>query len=67
MGDLKYFINKYRGAIIGIILAIIFIALGIYKVIISAILIIAFGYLGNYIQANKYSVKEKIKNFIDKI
>lgn len=67
MNDFKYFINKYRGALIGIVLAIIFIALKIYEFIVSLLLIIAFAYFGNYIQQNKYSVKEKIKNFIDKI
>lgn len=67
MNDFKYFINKYRGALAGIIVAILFICLGIGKFIISLLLIIACAMAGNYFQKNKYSVKEKIKNFIDKI
>ena len=32
-----------------------------------SILIVIGIYAGNYIQRNKYEVKEKIKNFVDKI
>lgn len=67
MDDFRYFINKYRGAIIGIIIALILICLGIYKLIIPIILIVAFAYMGNYVQQNKYGIKEKLKDFIDKL
>lgn len=64
--NLKEFWNKYKGAIIGAIIAIIFVCTGLYKLCIVVIAIIAGIYLGNYIQKNKESVKENIKNFIDK-
>jgi len=67
MDDFKYFINKYKGAIIGAIIAIIFICFEIYKLIISIILIASFAYIGNYVQQNKYDIKEKLKRFIDRI
>ena len=34
---------------------------------IGIVLIIIGIYIGNYIQRNKYEVKEKIKNFVDRI
>lgn len=66
MEEFKYFISKYRGAIIGAIIGILLIIFKVYKLIISAILIAILAYAGNYIQNNKYGVKEKLKNFIDK-
>jgi len=67
MEGLKDFFIKYKGAIIGAIIAIIAVCLNIYKVVI-AILIIGFGiYVGNYIQKNKEFVKEKLKEIIDKL
>lgn len=66
MDDLKNFLYRYRGAIIGLIFAIILLALQIYKVIIGIIIIIGGMMLGNYIQQNKENVKERIKDFIDR-
>ena len=67
MEDVKNFIIKYRGAIIGAIIAIIALILQIYRVIIG-FLIIALGMIiGNYIQHNKEIVKDAIKRFIDRI
>ena len=66
MEELKRFFLKYRGALIGLIVAIILLALQIYKIIIGAIVIVAGMFLGNYIQYNKEYVKEKLKDFIDK-
>jgi len=67
MEELKNFIIKYRGAIIGAIIAIIALILQIYRVIIG-FLIIALGMIiGNYIQHNKEIVKDAIKRFIDRI
>jgi uncharacterized membrane protein len=60
------FVVKYKGAIIGGIIAILLICTGLFKLLI-ALIVIAAGILGgNYIQKNKDSVKENIKNFIDK-
>ena len=57
--------NKYP--IIGFIVAIVLIATGLYKLIIPIALIILGIYGGIYFQKNKEEVKEKIKNFIDKL
>lgn len=57
--------NKYP--IIGLIIAIVLIATGLYKLIIPIALIIFGIYGGIYFQKNKEEVKEKIKNFIDKL
>lgn len=57
--------NKYP--IIGFIVAIVLIATGLYKLIIPIALIIFGIYSGIYFQKNKEEVKEKIKNFIDKL
>lgn len=57
--------NKYP--IIGFIVAIVLIATGLYKLIIPIALIILGIYGGIYFQKNKKEVKEKIKNFIDKL
>lgn len=67
MEEIKNFLMKYRGAIIGAIIAILILCTGFYKLIIGLILIGMGIYVGNYIQINKYEVKEKLKNFIDKI
>ena len=57
--------NQYP--IIGFIVAIVLIATGLYKLIIPIALIIFGIYGGIYFQKNKEEVKEKIKNFIDKL
>lgn len=57
--------NKYP--IIGFMVAIVLIATGLYKLIIPIALIILGIYGGIYFQKNKEEVKEKIKNFIDKL
>ena len=67
MEDIKNFFMKYRGAIIGAIIAILILCTNLYKFIIALILIGMGIYLGNYIQINKDDVKNKIKGFIDKL
>ena len=67
MESLKNFWNNYKGAIIGVALAIIIIATKLHRLIMAIILIVLGAIVGNYIQQNKYDVKEKIKNFIDRI
>ena len=66
MNDFKSFMSQYGGMLIGVIIAIILLFTQLYKLIIGIILIFVCGYAGNYIQHNKFSVKEKLKNFIDK-
>lgn len=67
MNDFKNFITNYRGAIIGVIVALLILFTRLHKLIIAVVIIIAGAFVGNYIQQNKYEVKEKIKNFIDRV
>lgn len=66
MEGLKNFWNDYKGAIIGIIIAILIITTNLYKLIVSIVLIILGAIAGNYVQQNKDYVKSKLKNFIDR-
>ncbi|MCI8641716.1 MAG: DUF2273 domain-containing protein [Clostridia bacterium] len=67
MEDLKKFIMQYRGAIIGVIIAILLLATRLYMLIIGILLILVGAFVGNYVQQNKNDVKTKLKNFIDKM
>lgn len=67
MNSFKEFLMRYRGAIIGAIIAFLILLTQFYKLIIGIILIGMGAFVGNYIQQNKFDVKEKIKNFIDKL
>ena len=67
MEDIKKFWNKYKGAIIGVVISIIILATRLYELIVGILLILAGGFIGNYIQQNKEDVKSKTKDFIDKI
>ena len=52
MENLKNFIIRYRGAIIGGIVAIIALILRIHKFLIGCIIILAGILIGNYVQKN---------------
>ena len=67
MEDIKKFITKYRGAIIGIIVAIVILATRLYALIIGILMILAGAMVGNYVQQNKDEVKGKLKKYIDKM
>ena len=67
MDEFKKFMSQYGGLIIGIIVAIVLLCTQLYRLIIGIILIFVCGYAGNYIQHNKFEVKEKLKNFIDRL
>ncbi|MBP3255900.1 MAG: DUF2273 domain-containing protein [Clostridia bacterium] len=67
MEEIKNFLIKYKGAIIGGIIAILILCTGFYKLMIGIILIGMGIYFGNYIQQNKDEVKDRIKSFIDKL
>jgi len=67
MEDLKKFISTHGGMLVGIIVAILLLCTQLYKLIIAIILLVICGYVGNYVQHNKDVVKEKLKNFIDKL
>lgn len=67
MDKIWEFLSNYRYPIIGFLLAIIIVFTGLYKLIIP-IAVIAVGiYGGLYFQKNKDEVKDKIKNWIDKL
>lgn len=67
MNEIKNFLMKYRGAIIGGIIAALILLTRLYELIIGIILICLGIFVGNYIQLNKEVVKEKLKKFIDKM
>ena len=67
MDDFKKFISEYRGAIIGVIVAIIILATRLYSLIVGILLILAWAFVGNYVQQNKDDVRAKLKNFIDRM
>lgn len=67
MGSFKEFISEYKGAIIGGIIALIILFTRLHELIIGIVLICLGIFVGNYVQRNKYDVKEKLKNFIDRI
>ena len=67
MDEIKNFLSRYRGAIIGIIVAILILCTRLYDLIIAVVVIIMGAFLGNYVQQNKYDVKEKLKKFIDRL
>lgn len=64
--SLNGFIQKYLGAIIGGVVAILLCFTQLYKLVIILAVIAAGIILGNYIQKNKNDVKDKLKNLIDK-
>ena len=67
MDSFKEFVKEYCGAIIGALVAIIILCTNLYRLIIGIILIGVGIFVGNYIQRNKYEVKERIKSFLDRI
>lgn len=67
MKEIRDFFMKYRGSILGALIAILILCTGFYRLIIGIILVGMGIYVGNYVQANKNDVKEKIKKFIDKL
>ena len=67
MDEFKNFIKTYSGAIIGIIVAILILITRLNELIMAIIIIAICAFVGNYIQHNKYDVKEKLKKFIDRM
>lgn len=64
--DFKNFCIKYKGAILGGLIAIILVCTGILDIIVALAIIVLGMIFGNYIQRNKELVKESLKKFIDK-
>ena len=48
------------------IIAVILLFTGLFELLLTLALIICGIFIGNYVQENKDSVKEKLKSFIDK-
>lgn len=67
MDNMKQFWDHYKGAVIGALIAILILCTQLYKLVIGIILIVIGIFVGNYVQYNKYDVKEKLKKFIDKM
>ncbi len=66
----KDFIDKYLGMIIGIVIAVLIIVVGgdsIIAALMKIALIVGLGWFGKYIQDNKTTVKDKLKNWIDRM
>ena len=67
MEEFKNFIKEYSGAIIGGLAAILILCTQLYKLVVGIILIAIGIFVGNYVQRNKYEVKEKIKKWVDRM
>ncbi len=67
MKDFKSFIHEYRGAIIGGILGIIVLCTGLLKLVLGIIVLACGVFLGNYVQQNKYEVKQKLLDLINRL
>lgn len=67
MKDFENFLKKYRGAIIGGLVAIIALILNLHKILIWILIVVAGIVIGNYVQNNKEFVKDKLKSYIDKL
>lgn len=67
MNGFKEFWNQYKGAIIGIIIAILILVTRLHDLILAIVVLVLGAFIGNYVQQNKDFVKTKLKNFIDKM
>ena len=67
MDNFKNFWNQYKGAIIGIIIAILILVTRLHDLILAVVVLILGAFIGNYVQQNKDDVKTKLKGFIDKM
>ena len=67
MNDIKKFLRTYGEAIIGALIAILILCTRLYQLILAIVVLFIGAVVGNYIQQNKDDVKEKLKNFIDRL
>ncbi len=65
--NLKDFWNNYKGAIIGIVVAILILITRLHDLILAIVVLVLGALIGNYVQQNKEDVKTKLKTFIDKM
>ena len=66
MEDFINFLTKYRGAILGGLIALLALLLRLHILLLWILVIIAGIFIGNYIQNNKEFVIDKIKSYLDK-
>ncbi|MBQ9297875.1 MAG: DUF2273 domain-containing protein [Clostridia bacterium] len=67
MENMKQFWEQYKGAIVGGLIGLLILCTNLYRLVIGIILIAIGIYIGNYVQYNKSSVKERLKKLIDKM
>ena len=67
MDGFKEFWNQYRGAIIGIVIAILILITRLHDLILAIVILVLGAFIGNYVQYNKDLVKSKLKGFIDRM
>ena len=65
--NLKEFWNNYKGAIIGIVVAILILITRLHDLILAIVVLVLGALIGNYVQQNKEDVKTKLKAFIDRM
>lgn len=65
--NLKEFWNNYKGAIIGVVIAILILITRLHDLILAIVVLVLGAFIGNYVQQNKEDVKRKLKTFIDKM
>ncbi len=65
--NLKDIWNNYKGAIIGVIIAILILVTRLHDLILAIVVLVLGALIGNYVQQNKEEVKTKLKGFIDKM
>ena len=64
---IKEFWNQYKGAIIGVIIAILILITRLHDLILAIVVLVLGAFIGNYVQQNKDDVKAKLKKFIDRM
>ena len=67
MENFKKFVVQYKGAIIGIVVAILILITRLHDLILAIMLLVLCAFIGNYIQQNKEKVKNVIRGFLDKV
>ena len=67
MNGFRDFWNQYKGAIIGIAIAILILITRLHDLILAVVVLVLGAFIGNYVQQNKEDVKAKLKSFIDKM
>lgn len=67
MNGFKEIWNQFKGAIIGVAIALVILITRLHDLILAIVVLILGAFIGNYVQNNKEAVKAKLKGFIDKM